>query len=117
MVNVERIIERIRANGADVVLKDDGLHVVNRDSLPAGAMDFIRQHSAAIVELLRDEPDDDRPAPAAPRSMGWMIPRETADCIASLLMASDPGDPDWTWFVSKAMAIIDTAVQSEATAS
>jgi|APCry1669192522_1035417.scaffolds.fasta_scaffold00745_15 hypothetical protein len=104
-ISAARIIQRIRANGANVTVGPDGLHIFNKQNLPAGALEFIGQHKSEIVAALEAERAE--PAPANSYTFGSWLTRDRAEELSRLLMANDPGDPDWTWFVSEAMKIMD----------
>lgn len=105
MADVWRIIDRIRANGANVTIADGRLQIVNADNLPGGALEFISQHKAEIVAALDAETGASQPASSY--TFGTWLTRDRAEELSRLLMANDPGDPDWTWFVSEAMKVMD----------
>lgn len=114
MSSTAELIERIRAKGANIVLGEDGLRIINRDRLPDEAIDYIRKHRDALVEHLRsvavtaggDATDSYRPIqvnrpPAS--AMG-------ADDLSRLLYENTPEGvdaADWTWFVGYASKIFD----------
>lgn len=105
MADVWRIIDRIRANGANVAIADGRLQIVNGDNLPGGALEFIGQHKAEIVAALEAEAAE--PQPANSYTFGQWLTRDRAEELSRLLMANNPDDPDWTWFVSEAMKVMD----------
>jgi len=108
------ILRRIRSHGANVDLDGGRLIVINRENLPAGAIDFIRQHGREIAALLEREGDLAERAAIIEFEGGHS--RHDADRLAKLLFANCPhGTPaaDWTWFVNKALEIMDAAAPSE----
>ena len=107
-ISAARIIQRIRANGANVTAGPDGLHILNKQNLPNGALEFIGQHKAEIVAALKAETVETQPTKSY--SFGEWLTRDRADELSRLLMAKDPGDPDWTWFVSEATKVMDGVV-------
>jgi hypothetical protein len=108
-------MERARANGADIVLQGEGLHIVGRSNLSAPAIGYIREHSEAIVAYLRRETVGNGRSEKTTHPAGWLTEHQ-ADELSRLLMASDPGDPDWTWFVSRAQKILDSVVMPQVAA-
>lgn len=104
-INAARIIQRIRANGANVTVGPDGLHILNKQNLPGGALEFIGQHKSEIVAALEAEAGASQPASSY--TFGTWLTRDRAEELSRLLMANDPGDPDWMWFVSEAMKVMD----------
>lgn len=52
MANPAKIVERIRAHGANIYLDGTNLRIINRAKLPDAAMEHIRQHARAIAEWL-----------------------------------------------------------------
>lgn len=112
MVDAARIIARVQANGGNVVLGDCGVRVINADNLPAGALNFIQQHKGEIAQFLHREAEDGAEIAV---SVGW-LPRDTAEGIARLLIANAPDDPDWTWFCTQAMNIMDGVITNEVVA-
>lgn len=58
MASAAQMVARIRANGSNVELNGDKLRVVNKEKLPAGAMDYIRNHSMKIAEFIATEADE-----------------------------------------------------------
>lgn len=104
-INAARIIQRIRANGANVSAGPDGLHILNKQNLPDGALDFIGKHKAEIAAALVAE--NAEPTSSNSYTFGSWLTCDRAEELSRLLMAKDPGDPDWTWFVSEAMKVMD----------
>lgn len=110
MADVTRIIERIRANGANVTIDGGRLRIVNGDKLPAGALEFIKAHSKEIADWLDREAEFEERAAIIQYDGG--LTRAVAEYLTRLLMASPPdsADPaDWSWFVAEAAKKIDAA--------
>ncbi|PWJ73848.1 hypothetical protein C7441_12532 [Pseudaminobacter salicylatoxidans] len=108
MADVKKIIERIRAHGSNVAVDAGRLIVVNREKLPEGAFEYIRQHGRQIAQFIESEGNFEERAAVIEFDGG--IDRPQAEDLTSILLASTPDDcnpADWTWFVSKAAAIID----------
>jgi hypothetical protein len=55
MASPAKIVERIRAHGANVYLDGNKLRIVNRAKLPDAAMAHIRRHARAIADWLDDK--------------------------------------------------------------
>lgn len=109
------ILRRIRSHGANVDLDGGRLIVINREKLPAGAIDFIRQHGRDIAALLEWEADVTERAAIIEYEGG--TPRADADRLARLLFANCPAGTnpaDWTWFVNKALEIMDAPTERAA---
>ena len=108
MADIAKILNRIRAAGANVELSDDRLRIINSKKLPDGALDYIKQHGKEIAGFLeRAGSLDER---SAIIEIDGGLPRREADDLAAILLASPPdgcNPADWTWFVTKAAAIID----------
>lgn len=109
MADVAKIIERIRAAGANVELDAGKLRIVNSKKLPEGALAFIKQHGKDIAAFVEREGDFNERAAIAEFEGG--LQRRHAEEFAAILLASPPAGcnpADWTWFVSKAAEIADT---------
>ena len=114
MADAGAILKRIRAHGANVDLDGGRLIVINREKLPAGAIDFIRLHGREIAALLEREGEVAERAAIIEFDGGFS--RHDADRLAKLLFANCPQGTtaaDWTWFVNKALEIMDAAVPTE----
>ncbi len=108
MADVAKIIERIRANGANVIIDAGKLRIINSKKLPAGALDFIKLHGKEIAGFIEQEGDVEERSAIMEHDGGML--RAHADQLARLLFANPPTDvmpSDWTWFVSKAAEIVD----------
>jgi hypothetical protein len=108
MANVAEIIDRIRANGANVIIDAGKLRIINSKKLPDGALDFIKRHGKEIAGFIEQEGEVEERAAIMEHDGG--VPRAYADQLARLLQAHPPSDvppADWTWFVGKAAQIVD----------
>lgn len=108
MADVGKIVERIRAHGANIAIDAGKLIIINREKLPDGAFEFIRQHGREIAQFIEKEGEFEERAAIIEFDGGFS--RKEADDIARLLLSSPPKDcnpADWTWFVGKASEIID----------
>ena len=108
MPDPEKIIERIRANGANVTLNGGRLEIINVAKLPAGAREYIKQHGKAIAAYLdREAAFEER---AAIMQYDGGLTRPVAEYMAKLLQSNPPEavDPsDWSFFVGKAAEVVD----------
>lgn len=114
MADVATIIQRVRARGANITIDAGKLIVINKAKLPDGALDFIRQNGRAIAAFIEREGDVEERAAIIEYDGG--VSRHDADRLARLLFANCPhGTPvaDWTWFVNKALEIMDAAAPTE----
>lgn len=110
MAEVQRILDRIRSFGANVVMDDEKLTVINREKLPASAMEYIKKNGRDIASFLKREADFTERAAIMEYDGG--LNRPVAEYLTRLLMSSPPEgmEPsDWTWFVGQASQIIDRA--------
>lgn len=110
MLSAAKIIERIRANGANVMCDRGKLVVVNRTKLPAEALDFIREHAREIATFLDREAETEERAAIIEYDGG--LTRAVAEYLTKLLMSSPPegsSPSDWSWFVGEAAKAIDGA--------
>lgn len=108
MANPAQIIEKVRAYGANVMLDGHKLIIINREKLPAGAMEFIKKNAKQIGVFLENECNVEERAAIIEFDGG--LTRQTAEYLTHLLHASTPADAnaaDWSWFVSKAANIIE----------
>lgn len=108
MADVAKLIDRIRAAGANVEMDAGKLRLVNSKKLPDGALAFIRNHGKEIAAYLESAGNIEERGAIIEIDGG--ASRNNADDLATILLASPPEDcnsADWTWFVSKAAAIID----------
>jgi len=110
MADAAKIIERIRANGANVEIDGGKLRIVNRNKLPPGAGDFIRANAKAIAAFLDQEHEFEERA--AIIEFDGHAPREWAEQFAKTLIANKPSgvdEIDWSWFITRCGQIIDEA--------
>lgn len=110
MADARAIIARLRSFGANIISDNGKLIVVNRDKLPAGAVDFIKQHGGEIAAFLDREAEFEERAAIMEYDGG--LTRSVAEYVTRLLMASPPegAESDWSWFVGKAAQIIDRSL-------
>lgn len=110
------ILNRIRQRGANVIVRDNELAVINARKLPTGAADFIAANRNALVEYLTGEEleVDER---AAIIEFSGKVPREWAEQFADILIRRRPpgvSDLDWGWFITRCGQILDEAPEREA---
>jgi hypothetical protein len=108
MADPAKILERVRAYGANICLDGADLQIVNLAKLPDGASNHISQHREAIAAWLSDEGDFEERAAIMEHDGG--LPRREAEDLARLLQAHPPVGTDpgtWAWFVEQATEIID----------
>jgi hypothetical protein len=108
MADPRAIIDRIRALGGNVVTDRGKLIVINREKLPAKAIEFVRENAREIAAYLDREADFEERAAIIQYDGG--LTRATAEYLTRLLMSSPPDGTeraDWSWFVGKAAEIID----------
>lgn len=108
MVDPDKILARIRDHGANVMLDGSKLVIVNRNKLPAGALDFIKANAKAVADALDHEAGFEERAAIIDHD--GAVPQPLADQLARLLTASRPRDvdlADWNWFMGKAALIVD----------
>lgn len=108
MTTTADLIARIREKGANIVLGNDGLRVINRDRLSPEAIAYIKKHRLALAEHLSADADIEERSAIIEHDGG--LPRVAADGLARLLFATVPAgvDPaDWSWFVGHAAKIFD----------
>lgn len=105
-MNPAKLIERIRANGANVYYDKGRIEVVNPSRLPEGAADIIRQNSRALADHLSDEAD--AAERAAIMEIDGGLTRQAAEYMTKLLMSDPSGKPEeWSWFVNEAAKKIE----------
>lgn len=110
MLSAAKIIERIRANGANVMCDRGKLVVINRSKLPDEALGFIRDHAKEIAALLDREAEFEERAAIIEYDGG--LTRAVAEYLTKLLLAAAPdgaNSADWSWFVGEAAKAIDGA--------
>lgn len=108
MADPRKILERIRSHGANLVLDDGDIRVINKTKLPAGAYDYVKSHAGEMAAFLEREGDIEERAAIMEHDGGFS--REAADKFTSILFSTPPEDvdpADWTWFVSKATKVLE----------
>jgi len=108
MADPVKIMARVRARGANVILDGGRLKIIHGKKLPAEALQFIKDNAAAVADCLEREAEFEERAAIIEHDGG--LPRPAAEDLASILLASPPKEispADWTWFVGKAAAIAD----------
>lgn len=108
MADPAKIVERVRAHGANIYLDGDKLRIPNRAKLPDGAMAHIRQHGRAIAAWLDEEAEYEERAAIMEHDGG--LTRPVAEYLAKLLLARPPTDTDpdtWARFVEHATVAVD----------
>lgn len=108
MASVEAILSRIRTHGANVVLDDGKIRVVNGKGLPEGAVSYIAAHGREIAAfLVREAEFEER---AAIMEFDGGLTRASAEYMTRLLMRSPPEGTnvvEWQWFCNEAAKLID----------
>ena len=115
MADVARIIERVKACGANIMVDGSKLTIVNRARLPPGAAEFIREHGREIAAFLEREAEFDERAAIMEYDGG--LRRADAEFITKLLMSSPPEGTDrsdWSWFVGQASQIVERSLPKRA---
>lgn len=116
MTDAAEILSRLRAAGANVVIKDGALQLINATKLTREGISYLRANSASIVAAL----DDERMAfeeRAAIIEFDGKTPRQWAEAFAQILAASKPAgvaEVDWTWFLTTCGRMIDEAPKGQA---
>jgi len=112
MVDAARILARVRELGANLVVTQSGLRIINRAKLPAEAISMIRDFADELAALLATETDESIEERAAIIEYDGKAPREWAEQFARILYARRPtgvSDLDWSWFITTCGRIIDEA--------
>lgn len=110
MPSAAKIIERVRANGANVTLDGGKLVIVNRAKLPTEALAFIKSHAREIAAFLDAESEFEERAAIIEYDGG--LTRAVSEYLTRLLMSDTPegtSPTDWSWFVGEAAKRIDGA--------
>ena len=116
MADPATIMSRVRAKGANIVIRNGELAVLNARKLPAGSTDFIAENRSALLAYLADEQVEFDERAAAIEFEG-RTPREWAEQFAEILIRTRPAgvsDLDWSWFVTRCGQIIDEAPERKA---
>lgn len=112
MASVSELVARIRSHGANVILDAGKLRIVNGKKLPAGALDYIKQHGREIADWLCAEADFEERAAIVEYDGG--APREMAEQFAKVCAAKRPSgwsELDHSWFIGRCARIIDEAAE------
>lgn len=115
MADPAKIMARIRAHGANIMIDGGKLEIINRTKLPDGALDYIKQNARAIASFLDQEGEFEERAAIIEFDGG--APRDWAEKFANILIKSRPSgvsDLDWSWFVTRCGRIIDEAPERRA---
>lgn len=115
MPDVGSIISRIRAAGANVEVDGGKLHIINGRRVPDELRAELRQNGKAVAVWLDREGNVEERSAIMEHEGG--MPRRDADRLARLLFANCPhgtSAADWSWFVNKAMEIMDAAPMERA---
>ncbi len=115
MAKVEDLIARIRACGANVMIDDGKLKLVNARKLPPEAMEFIKRNGKAIAEFLDREAEFEERAAIIEFDGG--APRAWAEKFAEFCVRNRPegvDEMDWSWFITRCGKIIDEAPERRA---
>lgn len=110
MSDAAKIIERIRAHRANVILDGGRLHIINRERLPAEAFEYIKRHGKEIAACLDREAEFEERAAIVEFDGG--APREWAEKFAEYCIQHRPdnvSELDWSWFLTQCGKIIDAA--------
>lgn len=108
MAAPSEIVKRIRAQGANVIIDDGRLRLINRNRLTAEALAYIRQNAKAIAEFLDDEGEFEERAAIMEYDGG--VPREWAEEFAGRLRQKRPdgvSDRQWEEFEVACAWMID----------
>lgn len=110
MANLRSAVGRIREYGGNVIVDSGRLRIINREKLPAAALEYIKTHAKELGDYLECEAEFEERA--AIIEYDGSLTRPIAEYLSKLLMKSPPDGVDlseWSWFVGQASAIIDAA--------
>ncbi|MER9079940.1 hypothetical protein [Mesorhizobium sp. M0895] len=117
MSSVADLINRVRSFGANIVLEDGKLRIVNRPRLPASAMTYIAKHKVEIADYLQSDENVAFEECAAVIEFDGGAPREWAEQFARYLSKAKPAgvaEMDWSWFLTICGRMIDEAPRAAA---
>lgn len=117
MADAKAIIDRVRSLGANVVVDEGALRIVNGNRLSAEAKAYITLHKRDLVEFLTGDIHVEREERAAIIEFDGRVPRQWAEQFADILIARRPegvSDIDWSWFITRCGQIVDEAPVSRA---
>lgn len=103
-----KIMERVRAHGANICLEGGKLKIHDGKKLPAEAKEIIKANARAIADWLEDEAAYEERAAILEYDGG--LTRAVAEGMAKIQLAHPPAgaDPaDWSWYVDQASRIMD----------
>ncbi|WP_031201285.1 hypothetical protein [Mesorhizobium sp. LSJC265A00] len=106
------LVDRVRSFGANIVLDDNALRVVNGQKLPSAARSYIAKHGKAIADYLGSDENIEFEERAAIIDFDGRAPREWAEQFARYLSATKPSgvsEMDWSWFLTTCGRMIDEA--------
>ncbi|MGN6548472.1 MAG: hypothetical protein ACTHJ3_01050 [Pararhizobium sp.] len=92
------------------MLDDGDIRVINKAKLPDGAYDYVKRHAKEMVAFLEREGDIEERAAIMEHDGG--LSRTAADKFARILFSTPPEDvdpADWTWFVGKAVKVLEAS--------
>ncbi len=114
MPDPAKIMARVRALGANVMIDGGKLKIVNGKKLPGDALAFIKSHAGEIAAFLDREGEFEERAAIIEFDGG--APREMAEQFARVCIEASKGrwpEPDRAWFIGRCAQIIDEAVAIE----
>lgn len=109
------IVSRIRAAGSHIEIDGGKLRIINGRRVPDELRAELRQHGKAVANWLVSEGSFE--GRSAIMEHDGQMARHDADRMARLLFANCPAGTnpaDWTWFVNKALEIMDAAPMERA---
>jgi hypothetical protein len=115
MANPRAAIDRIRECGGNVLIDAGRLRIINREKLPAAALEYVKSNAKELGEYLdREAAFDER---AAIMEYDGGLRRVDAGFLTKLLMSSPPEGADrseWSWFVGQASQIVERSLPRRA---
>jgi len=108
MADAAKIIARVRAHGANILLDGRRLEIINPAKLPEGASAYIRENAKAIAVFLSEEAVFEERAAILQYDGG--LRRADAEYLTKLMLANPPRGADaadWAWFVSEGAKIAE----------
>lgn len=115
MANPSAIMARVRSYGANLVIDNGKLKLVQGKKLPPAALEHIKQHATAIAAWLEAEGAFEERAAIIEFDGG--TPREWAEAFAQFLTRTRPANVDeieWSWFITTCGRMIDEAPRAVA---
>lgn len=108
MPDPAKIIERVRSNGANVMLDGGKLKLVNAKKLSPELIAFVTKHAVDIAASLDKEAEFDERAAIMEHEGG--LTRQAAEYMSRMLISSPPAGAnaaDWTWWCDQASRIVE----------